>query len=231
MFAAPDASQCKSMGFISYCLIGGNMPPAATWKIYFHPFPNGGEPFFCVVPEGSVLPITIQSISAKRNGAKVVLVWKTAMELNARGFEIQRKSGNAFITIGNVSATNSATGYSYNFTDNNSSKETSEYRLRMLSKDAEAAYSQTLTVKGTSSSVDVTIFPNPAAGNSRISVAGISEATGIQVMDNTGRIVTATALKTGNIFELNVLQTGIYRVRLINKKSGHAITKTLTVTR
>ncbi len=229
-FALPDASKCNTQGYISYCVIGGNMPPAASWNIYFHPLSGGLDPALCIVSEGAVLPITIQSFSAKRNGANVALSWKTAMELNAQGFEIQRKSGNVFITIGTVSATNMITGSSYNFTDNNSSKETTEYRLRMLSKDAEAAYTQVMIVKGMNATADITIFPNPASGNSRISVTGVSETTDIQVIDNTGRMVTASALKAGNTFELSHLQKGIYRIRLINKNSGEVITRTLTIT-
>jgi len=227
-FAMPDISNCSSLGYIGYCVSGGNMPPAALWKIYFH---NTGSTnaFGCLVPQGGILPIGIKSFSAKRNGSSVVLNWQTSYESNGQAFEIQRKNGNSFVTIASVLPANIATGNLYTFTDKNITKGVSEYRLRLLSKDAEAVYSDVKSVKGAGVTVDFTVFPNPAVRDAKIFITDISEPTDVQVIDNMGRVVKTVTIKTSNTIELNNLQPGNYRIRLINKSSGESVTKALTV--
>ena len=229
-FASPDASKCGSQGYIAYCVVGGNMPPAATWKIYFHN-PGSVDPFGCLVPQllSGTLPITIKTFSAKRNGVDVSLLWQTSYESNAKEFEIQRKSGNNFVTIGSLAATNNELGNSYSFIDNNKLNGISEYRLKLISKDGDVVYSEIRVVKSTGATIDFTIFPNPAVRNAKVYVADISQPTSVQVYDNAGRVVKVLTIKSGNTIEINNLQTGIYRVRLLNNISGESVTKTLTV--
>ena len=70
--------------------------------------PGGGEP----------LPIKISSFIASRNMSIVSLEWQTKSEENAKEFIVERKTGNSFIKIGAVSATNDPSGSSYSFVDN-----------------------------------------------------------------------------------------------------------------
>jgi hypothetical protein len=227
-FALPDASKCNSLGFIGYCVSGGNMPPASTWTIYFHST-NAVNQSGCIVPEGGVLPIGIKTFFAKRNNSTVTLTWQTAFESNAQGFEIQKKSDNGFITIGTIAATNNESGSSYSFIDNNNMKVVSEYRLKLLSRDADAVYSEIRSVKGLGAGIDFTVYPNPAVRNAKISISNMSEASDVQVIDNTGRVVKLFSIKSNNAIEINNLQIGIYRIRLVNRSSGESITKSLTV--
>ena len=78
-------------------------------------------------------------------------------------------------------------------------------------------------------SVDFTVFPNPAVRNAKIAITDISEPTDVQVIDNVGRVVKSITINNSNTVELNNLQVGVYRVRLVNKTSGGAVTKSLTV--
>ena len=226
-FASPDISKCSNLGYIGYCITGGNMPPATLWQIYFHTT-GSTNAFGCLVSQGSILPIGIKTFSAKRNGSSVALNWQTSYESNAQAFEIQRKTSNSFITIAKVLPTNIATGNSYSYTDNNITKSVSEYRLRLLSKDAEAVYSDVKNVKGVGV-IDFTVFPNPAARNAKIFITDISEPTDVQVIDNMGRVVKTHTIKTSNTIELNNLQIGNYRIRLLNKRMGESVTKALIV--
>ncbi|MES2890438.1 MAG: T9SS type A sorting domain-containing protein [Bacteroidota bacterium] len=228
VFATPDASKCSSQGYIGYCVIGGNMPPASLWDIYFHN-PGSTTGFACSVPEGAVLPIGLKTFGAARNGNSVVLNWQTSYESNAQGIEIQKKSNGVFVTVGVVAASNSLTGSTYTFTDKNNAPTISEYRLRLLSKDAEAAFSEIKAVKGFGMAPDFTVYPNPAVRNARIAINDISTPTDIQVIDNVGRVVKSLIVANSNTVELNNLQVGIYRIRLVDKVSGSAVTKSLTV--
>ncbi|MCW3092292.1 MAG: hypothetical protein JWP81_3361 [Ferruginibacter sp.] len=227
-FGAPDISTLGSNGYIAYCITGSNTPPPAAWKIYYHD-PVALAPTGCLVPEGDVLPITLKSFFAKRTGGMVTLSWQTSYELNASFFEVQQKSGSEFIRVGTVSATNNTLGNSYSFTDKNSLRGVSEYRLRLLSKDGEVVFSDIKIVKGAGTPLDFTIFPNPTVRNAQISITDINEPTDVQVINSIGSIVRTFTVKTSNTININDLQAGVYRVRLINRISGEAITKTLSV--
>ena len=65
--------------------------------------------------EGGV-PVELSSFTASAYGNFVKLDWTTATETNNQGFEIQKKSGNDFYTIGFVAGSGTTTepkNYSY----------------------------------------------------------------------------------------------------------------------
>src|SRR5918993_1385485 len=228
VFAEPNLSKCASQGFISYCVVGGSMPQAALWTIYFHAA-GSTDPFSSIVPEGAVLPIGLKSFDANRSANTVVLNWETEYEANGQSIQIQKKSGNKFVTVGSVPATNNINGHTYTFTDKNTSFVVTEYRLRLLTKDAEEAFSEVRAVKAFGAAPEFTLYPNPAVSNATISITDINGPTDVQIIDNAGRVVKTLTINNATPIPLNNLQVGIYRVRMINKMSGAAITKTLTV--
>lgn len=179
--------------------------------------------------EGGPLPITISSFFTRRNGNFVTLKWTSESEINAKEFVVERNTGNGYVDVATIAALNIETGSSYTFTDNNNSKKVSQYRLRLVDKDAKFKLSETRSVKGTAAVSDFTVFPNPSVGFAKISITDIAEATTVEVVDNSGRIVRTIELKNSNNVEINNLQSGIYLVRLINKVTGDAVTKKLTV--
>lgn len=178
---------------------------------------------------GGTLPIKISSFYTKRNGNNVTLNWKSETEINAKEFIIERNTGNGFVALGTVAALNNAEGSSYSFVDNNNSKTVSEYRLKLVDLDATYKLSETRAVKGSGAVSDFTVYPNPSSGYTKISIADVTEATTVEVIDNAGRVIKTIALKNSNSVEVNGLQNGIYLVRVINKATGEAVTKKLSV--
>ena len=178
---------------------------------------------------GGTLPIKISSFYTKRNGNNVTLNWKSETEINAKEFIIERNTGNGFVALGTVAALNNAEGSSYSFVDNNNSKTVSEYRLKLVDLDATYKLSETRAVKGTGAVSDFTVYPNPSRGYTKISIADVTEATTVEVIDNAGRVIKTIALKYSNSVEVNGLQNGIYLVRVINNATGEAVTKKLSV--
>ena len=178
---------------------------------------------------GGTLPIKISSFYTKRNGNNVTLNWKSETEINAKEFIIERNTGNGFAAIGTIAALNNAEGASYSFVDNNNSKTVSEYRLKLVDLDATYKLSETRAVKGSGAVSDFTVYPNPSSGYTKISIADVTEATTVEVIDNAGRVIKTIALKNSNSVEVNGLQNGIYLVRVINKATGEAVTKKLSV--
>jgi Secretion system C-terminal sorting domain len=178
---------------------------------------------------GGTLPIKLSSFFAKRNGNSVNLTWTSETEINAKEYVVERNSGSGFVAVGTVPAVNNGTSSSYSFVDNNTSKTISQYRLKLVDKDASSKLSETRAVKGIAAVSDFTVYPNPSVGFAKITISDLSEATNVEVIDNAGRVVRSIELKNSNNVQVNNLQSGIYLVRITNKATGDAITKKLTV--
>ncbi len=180
------------------------------------------------VPFGA-LPIKISSFNASRNNNTVSLNWATASESNAKEFVIERKTDKGFEAVATVAAANHESGSAYSYTDKNTFKGISQYRLKMIDIDGKSAYSIIKSVKAASAVSDFTVFPNPSFGNTKISVTDVNENNDVQLIDNAGRIVKTVSMSNKSSIELLNLQKGIYLVRIINKSNGDFVTKKLTV--
>ncbi len=178
---------------------------------------------------GGTLPIKISSFFAKRNGSSVTLNWASETEINAKEYIVERNTGNGYVAVGTVPASNNGGGSSYSYFDNNNSKTITQYRLKLVDKDASFKVSETRAVKGSAAVSDFTLYPNPSVGYSKITIADLSEATHVEVIDNAGRVVKSIELKNTNTVEINNLSNGIYLVRITNKVTGDALTKKLSV--
>jgi len=112
----------------------------------------------------SVLPVTLLDFSAKLNGTKVDLNWKTANEVNTSHFVIERSNdGLTFIPIGNAAAKGSLSAVTnYDAVDPVPAKGLNYYRLKMVDKDGSFVYSKTIIIR-ISNNVELTtqIRPNP----------------------------------------------------------------------
>jgi len=213
---------------VTYCVTSTNIAPTGFLTIYFHSAGsfNGRT---CTVPDGGPLPVKMSSFYAKRSSSQVNLTWSTETEINSREFVIQRKTGSEFVDVATIPSKNAINGASYSFTDQNSARGTSQYRLKMVDLDDKAVNSETRTVKGLGSNADFSIYPNPSVGNAKITVTDISEASDVQVIDNAGRIIKTVSLVNSSTVNVDNLQKGMYMIRLVNKSTGEAQTKKLTV--
>ena len=113
-----------------------------------------------------VLPVTWLGINAKYIEDYVKVSWKTATELNADIFEIERlnKDG-SFTKIGSVKAAgNSSTIKSYSFNDIDVSQgNTYEYRIKQIDFDGRYTYSDVVIVIIPIDRNDVILYPVPAS--------------------------------------------------------------------
>jgi hypothetical protein len=119
-------------------------------------WPSGAN---TVNPTGGLTPIRIQSIdapmpvellsfSANVNENSVLLLWKTATELNNLGFKIERKSINGqWSKIGFVNGNGTSTVLNeYSFIDNNIASEKYSYRLKQIDINGSYNYSSSIEV-------------------------------------------------------------------------------------
>lgn len=192
-----------------------------------------GQTYFTLnaspAPSCGPLPVSISSFYAKRSNATVAVSWQTESEINAKEFVLQKKTDNGFIDIATIPAKNAATGTQYSYNDNNNSKGTTQYRLKLVDNDASFKYSEIRTVKGLSAASDFIIFPNPSKGDAKVTITDISEPTTVQLIDNSGRVLKNVLMNNSNTVSFNGLQAGLYMVRIINNNSGESLTKKLNV--
>ena len=188
-----------------------------------------GLPTFVFGPVGGPLPIKMNSFFATRIGTQVNLSWNTEVEINAKEFVVERKTNGDFQPVATVTATNITEGSKYTFSDRNMEAGVSQYRIKMIDLDGTYRYSEIRAVKGSGTKADFTVFPNPSYGEANVNITDVSENTEIHVYDNSGRLVRKISMNNKNTVSIDNLQKGMYMIRLVDMKTGEAVTKKLSV--
>src|SRR5262249_24022771 len=121
------------------------------------------------------LPVAFKSFSAARSNGVVNLKWSSASESNNFGFEVQRLIGTGtWQTISFVSSQatggNSSSELTYTFTDQNTSKGVSQYRIKQVDIDQRAKFSEIRAVRGLGQMGKTIVYPNPSFGGGKVSV-------------------------------------------------------------
>jgi len=188
-----------------------------------------GLPTFVFGPVGGPLPIKMQDFYATRTNNNVKLSWNTALEINAKEFVIEAKTGSDFVALGSIEATNRTEGSKYEYIHFNTEKEVTLYRIKMVDLDGTYRYSETRAVSGIEKAGGFTIFPNPTYGNAQLTITDVTSETEVQVIDNSGRMVRRMQMNNSNSLNINNLQKGLYMIRVIDKTTGEVQTKKLAV--
>jgi hypothetical protein len=138
------------------------------------------------------LPIILGAFSAVANNGAVDLAWTTDMEINSDHFNIQASTnaGAAWNTIGTVAAAgNSASVLNYSFVDGHPAQGTTEYRLVMVDRNGNTAYSQVVAVR-IGSIASVSVYPNPATDYVNVTLNGDASVTAnIRLVNMTGQVL------------------------------------------
>ncbi len=119
-----------------------------TWILNFQ---NGAlVPLPDPVPSCGVVPITLVSFTAYKQGNTAVLNWVTTNEYDMNRHEIQRSTdGNSFPMIGYLPADNSSsTQHNYQFVDNYPNAARTYYRLKSIDNYGQVTYSPIRTLNG-----------------------------------------------------------------------------------
>lgn len=161
----------------------------------------------------SVLPLTLLEFTGQAVGAKALLKWKTAEEVNTSHFSIERSTdGQPYVAIGNVAAAGSGAS-SYTFTDANTVNGNNYYRLKMIDIDGSFKYSPVVIVKFANRG-EVKISPVPATSHVIFTISDrslIGERA--QVFSPAGNLVASLVLTLSNRIEIAHLPSGIYTVK------------------
>ena len=182
-------------------------------------------------PDNGPLPIKLSGFSAVRSKQVVSLNWNTEFEIDAKEFIIERAEGTEFRSVGTTKSNgNSSTKKSYSFNDKNENLGLTYYRLKNVDLNGKFTYSEIRTVKGIGAADDVTVFPNPARSNSKISLVGVAANSSIQLIDFSGKVLKNINSTTVNSFDLSGVKNGTYLIRIVDKATSEIVNKKLTVT-
>ena len=109
----------------------------------------------------TILPVSLISFTATKDGNFNAINWSSAKEINASKYELQKGTdGKVFSTIYTVSS--SGSNSHYNYIDNHLERTNNYYRLKMLDKDGHYQFSKIINIHD-KLDADLIIYPNPVA--------------------------------------------------------------------
>ena len=168
----------------------------------------------------NTFPVKLLSFNAVVRNNAALLTWRTAQELNNKGFYIEKsKDGESFSSIGFVAAkANGAGNSSYNYTDETlSGSNVWFYRLRQIDIDGKATFSNITRIYVTAVS-SIQISPNPVKNRLFVQLNNTADKAEIMIYNSKGQQVYSRQLRgsTGDIsIPMDNLQPGSYVVKVI----------------
>lgn len=159
---------------------------------------NGAAPDLGAFETEAALPVQLLTFTAIEKNNTVILNWKTAAELNNKGWEIEKihvSSTNPFVwqTIGFIAGSKeSITVNNYVFEDRNIAKnQVYQYRLKQINLDGSIKYSAIINVRVGKSQIELlAVYPNPVKSvvNIQLSITENTKAK-IELFNTNGQLV------------------------------------------
>lgn len=170
------------------------------------------------VPEGS-LPVVLTTFKAKvLEGKTVNLTWTTTMETNSAYFEVEKSTtGKSWSQIGRVTAKGESNiSRSYYFVDSSPLNGQNYYRLRIVDRGGEFAYSklESVVLKGI---VSISVYPNPTIDEFKIATASGIEVVEVSIYSGVGRLVMSIKNPSEGKVDIKHLAQGAYVVKIVTK--------------
>ncbi|MCK9426632.1 MAG: T9SS type A sorting domain-containing protein [Ignavibacteriaceae bacterium] len=160
------------------------------------------------------IPVELTSFAGSVNNGIVSLQWQTATEKNNKGFEVQRKVGTKWETIGFVNGKGTSTEVNrYSYSDNLSKLSVSgniSYRLRQVDFDGTAILTKEVNVSYTSAPKSFSLsqnYPNPFNPSTTIRYAlPFDSNVKISIYKVTGELVKVlvSGTKTAGNYEITM---------------------------
>jgi hypothetical protein len=147
---------------------------------------------FFVAGPGCPLPVEMLSADARIvDGDKVRIEWETIGESILDYFEVQRSTdGQTWEPIGREAARNIEGPNYYSLDDRNPVAGVNYYRVETMGLAGDHNFSQVMQVNvAGSDALQVSVWPNPAQGHTRVDLSGLSGLKTVEVIDMLGKVV------------------------------------------
>lgn len=172
----------------------------------------------------SLVPVELISFEASTNGNSISLNWKTATEINNKGFEVQRKMGDEFKAVAFLDGHGTTTQtQTYSFNDNDLAVGSYSYRLKQMDYNGAYEYSEVVNVEINAPAVFALDqnYPNPFNPSTKINFSLAADSkVNLTVYNLLGQAVAVIAeglLTAGSYsynFDASKLSTGVYFYQL-----------------
>jgi hypothetical protein len=156
-----------------------------------------------------VLPLSLLSFTAIKNGKVNLLQWTTTQEINTSHFNVQRSyDGVEFTNIGTVQAKNiSNVTNNYQYTDTEPLSGKNYYRLEIMDKDGYTEYSAIRTINV--AAVASQLYPNPAANYITISFnSNVSQPAQVEIISLDGKVQKTMRMSLAPGYNNQVVELG-----------------------
>ncbi len=216
------------MGYDYNHVSGGTMgtPPVRQY----------GSRFGCFsFPQQQPLPVSLKNFTAVRTSNSAASVkWETTTEQNNSGFVIERNLNGVWEEVAFVPTMavggNSNSVLSYSYSDPNSSKSMSQYRLRQVDIDSRIKYSEIRSVKGVDQKGGVILYPNPSNdGKINIVFENKNVVRDVAVSDMGGRVIKQLKAISANSVVIDNLVSGMYTIRITVPATGEQVIEKVVV--
>jgi hypothetical protein len=182
---------------------------------------TGFSQFMLVIPN-TVVPVGLMNFDARANKNSVTLSWATSLEINSRGFTVERSTnGTNFESIGWINGKGNSNAQSnYSFNDNFVQPNiVYYYRLRQLDADGRKTLSSVRQVRINKAAVTVTVSPVPARDIMNVYINGSSQNASISIVNAQGQLIKtwSNVNASATVYPLNVasLPAGVYVLNII----------------
>lgn len=181
----------------------------------------------------STLPVSFSSFTTARAGHTVKLNWETSTEINNTGFAVERNTNGSWEQIGFVPTVaingNSSEKLQYQFTDINSSKSVSQYRLKQIDFNGTFDYSAIRAINGMGQDAKTIVYPNPSVNGKMTVVFADAAVRDIIIADMAGRVIKQWSGYNGNSIEITGLSTGMFSLQVYNRETASRSSEKLMV--
>ncbi|KQS26782.1 T9SS type A sorting domain-containing protein [Dyadobacter sp. Leaf189] len=174
----------------------------------------------------SVLPVTLVSFKALKEGEQAQLAWSTSDEINSDYFEVQRSAeGKIWNAIGKVQAAgDSKAERTYTFTDNSPANGQNLYRLKMVDFDGTYTHSK-IVVLDFESNMMVSFYPNPLTEKLLIQADDWNEVKSVELVTKQGNVIPMNNSKAGSDpgsreYDFRKYPVGTYYIKVTRQDGG-----------
>ena len=183
---------------------------------------NGYSGSSYVLINNIALPVKLSSFNVIAKNNTALLTWSVEnQDATSSHFEIERSTnGTDFSQVGTVAVTPSSEA-SYSFNDNGFNLSgTVYYRLKMVDKDGQFAYSDIKSVQFANKTFEVSLYPNPLRNLTKLNVTlDQSQEIKVSVNDAVGNVVKQIEIKgqkglNEKAIDLSTVPAGSYIIRI-----------------